>query len=262
MPEPCPMCGRPLRPLPRTLHSVVVREEGATRARYDGPGEVVGRSPLRVETVAGRREVVQDLEVWDGVTVRSAWAPFCASQCAARFGVETWRAGVRPVEHGGVEVEPPALPAPDLAARMARLIEHVAEPEVQSRAANRIERQAEAGHGAALIRNPIGKYWQPPGKPAPVPGLFRYDAGGYRISDTPEANEARRQKAAVARLSLPKRRPMDDKLQPWKEFQMTAAQWRDLPDEEQRRLRQRAHAKRWARANRPPKANGQHRPGL
>jgi len=183
----CPVCRNPLPLRVREVRGIV--PDGSKDAIWHFPGEVVRRSRPYAATVNGRREIVQTLHIWDG-TYSAPWAPFCTTTCAARFGVQA----ARRMTH-------PALPAPEqqapaevgesrsLAARYGLLLEGVSTPEaapaVPAVPAARSPAAAKAAQKYAE-GTPGHPDWHPPGKPAPVPGVFRYDSGGYRIPDTPE----------------------------------------------------------------------------
>lgn len=173
----------------RTREVQGIVRDGERDATWRGAGEVVRRGRLRAETVGGRREIVQPLHIWDG-TYSAAWAPFCSANCAARFGLQAFR---RLHGEGLPAPQPaPAIAAPaerdeprNLESRYGLLLQSVSSPEAEAPPAQAVQ----PGH-------PL---WHPPGKPPPVPGVFRYDRGGYRISDTPEAVASRQARAAAAR---------------------------------------------------------------
>jgi hypothetical protein len=161
-------------------------------ATPNGTGRGGGRrSRPCAATVHGRREIVQTLNIWEGA-YEAPWAPFCGTQCAARFGLQAFRRVQNPALPAPMHETPCALPtaAPagsdkprSLSARYGLLLQEMSGSEaatlVRSAAAAKAARKYAPG-------TPGHPDWHPPGKPPPVPGVFRYDAGGYRLADTPE----------------------------------------------------------------------------
>lgn len=199
----CPMCSETLPLLTRRVQGLVV-PNNERRAPYDGPGEVVRRSSLRAETVRGRREVVQDVHVWLG-SYDTSWVPFCSATCAARFGIMAYRGSptLRPPERISLP-EQAGKSSRSLAERFGLLLESTAGPEVGQVSRLALESQQVPGRVDRYVSRRAERYapgtpghpdWHPPDKPPPVPGVFRYDAGGYRLSDTPEAIAARQAQA-------------------------------------------------------------------
>jgi hypothetical protein len=203
----CPMCGAGLPLLTRRVGPFVV-PDGAREAPYSGPGEVTRHSRPYAATVRGRREVVQDLWVWQG-GYDAAWAPFCTTTCAARFGVSAFHR----VRAGTLQSDAmrEALPAPaeprgrSLAARYGMLLESAAGDEHQAPALPEPAPELPEHWQRAARRfaegTPGHPLWHPPGSPPPVPGEFRYDSGGYRIPDTPESRAKKQAAAAAARAA-------------------------------------------------------------
>jgi hypothetical protein len=210
------MCGEGLPLVTRKVGPLVVPDD-RREAPYTGPGEVTRRSKLVAATVNGRREVVQSVWVWEG-QYDSTWAPFCTSHCAARFGLSAFRhvrGGMLPAETARAILPAPAEARPHtLESRYGLLLEAAAAPEAEAahalycaEPAPKPVRQARPElpeHWRPAARKyaegtPGHPLWHPKGQPPPVPGEFRYDAGGYRIPDTPEALAMKRASIARAR---------------------------------------------------------------
>lgn len=188
----CPVCNRTLRKKGIVITAIV--PDGAKVAPSPPGAEVLGRGRMRRQG----GEIVQDIHIWDG-TYNADWPPFCSVTCAARYGVDLWASGVRP-GHKAV-LAPPPRDTQTEAQGWAGLLSGMAEGQVE-----RLPR-VDPEHVKALeaprlsppqleltppgFPRPGDPEWHPPGKPPPVPGVFRYNRIGKRLNDSPDAQQRR-----------------------------------------------------------------------
>jgi hypothetical protein len=166
----CPVCreGLPLR----TRKAVAIVHDWQRNAEWNGPGEVVRRSRPCAATVHGRREIVQTLNIWEGA-YEAPWAPFCGTQCAARFGLQAFRRVQNPALPAPMHETPCALSAAapagsdkprSLSARYGLLLQEMSGSEAATLVRSAAAAKAARKHAPGTPGHPD---WHPPGKPPP-----------------------------------------------------------------------------------------------